>query len=87
MRFKAVRKKYRCKCKFAWLPVVIGGEHIWLERYYLLQYWYRNYYERCDESWKTYEKMTRDRYLCVKNDKAYSPSYARYFNKEKEYCS
>lgn len=88
MKFKLPCKKYRCVCKFAWLPVIVQHQYVWLERYYKLQSWDRNDYEKRGIGWVTDEIITRDRYLKAKTD-TYCVGIlcSKYFNKlvEEEY--
>lgn len=84
MRFKAVRKKYRCKCKFAWLPVKIDKVRIWLERYYVLQSWDHRLFKLYWIGWETDYLMTYDKYLSVKNDAMSSKFYSKYIKNVKE---
>lgn len=85
MRWKLPKAKYRCVRKFAWLPVIVDHKYIWLEKYYEMQSWDRDLYERRGRGWHTDRIITHDYYLLVKADEfSCRVYYGKYFNNESE---
>jgi hypothetical protein len=52
MRWKLPKNyEYRNRRKFAWLPIIIDGEKIWLEFYTVRQYYVVSIDKWFDEKW------------------------------------